>query len=382
MAVNAEALLPALVFTGQTNSAIPGDKAPADFVRLIEQRATQHNWNDARTMSHAIACIQGEAASWLYGSYKLTISPAEWTRVSTSWESFLTIFKARYRIRDVPAQTDISGIRKQAPGEPTMKFMDRVARTFGTLIGKESFLNNMTPMDLAVLPAGVRDAINASDDVQAAYANAVAQQEKRQEQHTLVSLIESLVKKTIAAGLKHEYAQQIAYTMADRTTEAGRISLFDFQNKILEITERKDNIAKPAQQVRAITLDSEEEEEDDAVNAIRSKPKSKKKNKKRGGEESNNSAQEPSKLHWSKDPKRNPSFGKQCDYCQKFNHIKKDCYKRKREESKGSLGKGYTAAASDNKANLVENNHTQGVNAVSYADAAKPRSKLAASLNF
>lgn len=371
MAVNAEALLPPLIFTGQANSVVPGDKSPADFVRIIEQRAAQHAWNDVTTMKHAIACIQGEAAQWLYGSFKLTISPEEWTRISDSWAAFSAVFKSRYRIREVPSQTDLSGIRKQAPGESTMKFMDRVARTFGTLIGKESFLSTFESIDVATMPEGVRTAVNATEEARVAVANIIEQHEKRLEHHTFIALIETLVKKTIASGLRHEYAQQSAYTMLDRTTNAGRISLFEFQNKILEITERKDVIARSSQAVKAVDIeDSDEDTDHEAVQAVRAKS-TKKKNKKREGGNSN--PKDPSKLHWSKDPDRNPSFGKQCEYCQKFNHVRKDCYKRKRDETKKT---GQKVAATTQEAG-----NTEGGISAAKMDGAKPRARRA-SLNF
>lgn len=334
------ALLPPLIFTGNQKLIHTGEKTPADFVRAIEQRAAAQTWDDKETMNHAITCLQGDAANWLYGSLKLTITPEEWNRISTSWTAFLGIFKARYQLREVPAQTDLSGLRKQQLSEPARTFMDRITRTFGTLIGKQSFLRWAPALDTARLPATVITAINATDETKQAVANELAAHEAAQEQHTLVSLIEAQAKATIASGLRNEHAQQAAYAMMNQSTEEKKISLLEFQQKILEITERKDNLAKSTQAVRAINAsDSDLDDDlegDNAVEAIKSgRGRRRNRNKKKGDQQvsaqTNNGS---TTLHWSRDPNRNPNFGKQCDYCGKYNHVAKDCYKKKREDLK------------------------------------------------
>lgn len=331
----AEALLPPLIFSGSQKPVQTGDKSPADFVRTIQQRAAAAEWDDKKTMSHAITCLQGEAAAWLYGSLKLTITPAEWENISTSWTTFLEIFRNRYLIKEVPAQTDLSGLRRQQPTESTRAFMDRVARTFGTLIGKQTFLDWLPDFDITVLTQKTIDAIEENDASMRTFWREMTAHEERHQQYTLVFLIEAQAKATIASGLRNEHAQQLAYSMIGQSE--GRVKLLDFQQKILEITERKDNLAKTSQPVRAIgTQDSDhdEEEETNAANAVRSgKNKKRNRNKKTQGQETE-SGSNGSGTYWTRDPNRNPNFGKQCDYCKKYNHIAKDCFKKKRDENK------------------------------------------------
>ena len=110
-------------------SAVPkGSLSVEHFIMRVLELKLKFKWLDDRTVSMALSFMRGPARDYFQHQAKMTLSPMEYDRITTSWGHFLIHFKETFFLLSSKKDINLSWstLQQRSDGEGADEFFNRV----------------------------------------------------------------------------------------------------------------------------------------------------------------------------------------------------------------------------------------------------------------